>query len=171
MKLKKLDFDWRQKIILIIFWKYYFMWHTQNIIWGIFKFLKYFINTYPCFHGVKQNLLFFMSESAIYFIKWNIYKGIEVYKSKEELLNIDNSKKQLNHQLNIAILKKFAKYFFFFFTNLSQSTFSKKKSYYCPYSYWNDTRPVIKGFSLVLSNYYFVRSKIPSCASSDLKKQ
>ena len=41
-----------------------------------------------------------------------LYKGIEVYKSKEELLNIDNSKKQLNHQLNIAILKKFAKYFF-----------------------------------------------------------
>ena len=42
-----------------------------------------------------------------------LYKGIEVYKSKEELLNIDNSKKQLNHQLNIAILKKFAKYYFF----------------------------------------------------------
>ena len=56
-----------------------------------------------------------------------LYKGIEVYKSKEELLNIDNSKKQLNHQLNIAILKKFAKYFFFFLHKFISKYFFKKK--------------------------------------------
>ena len=122
---------------------------------------------------MESNKMFFFSCPSPLSTSSNeiLYKGIEVYKSKEELLNIDSSKKQLNHQLNIAILKKFAKYYFFSSQIYLKVLFQKKKSYYCPYSYGNDTRPVKKGFSLVLSNYFFVQSKISSCASSDLKKE
>ena len=49
LKLKKINLNWRQEIILIAFWKY-FTWHTQNTIWEIFKFQEYFPNMYPCFH-------------------------------------------------------------------------------------------------------------------------
>ena len=50
LKLKILNLDWRQEIIIIAFWKYYFMWHTQNIFWEIFNFPQYFVNMYPFFH-------------------------------------------------------------------------------------------------------------------------
>ena len=64
---------------------------------------------------MESNKIFFFSCPSPLSTSSNeiLYKGIEVYKSKEELLNIDNSKKQLNHQLNIVILKKIAKYYFF----------------------------------------------------------
>ena len=32
LKLKILNLDWLQEIVLIAFWNYYFTWHTQNII-------------------------------------------------------------------------------------------------------------------------------------------
>ena len=50
LKLKILNSDWPQKIVLTAFWKYYFTWHNQNIIWEIFNFLEYFVNMYPSFH-------------------------------------------------------------------------------------------------------------------------
>ena len=49
LKLKKINLNWRQEVILIAFRKY-FTWHTQNTIWEIFKFQEYFPNMYPCFH-------------------------------------------------------------------------------------------------------------------------
>ena len=54
---------------------------------------------------------FFMFESSIHFIKKNTFK--------KALRNIDNSKKSLNHQLKIVILKNsacheiFSEMFFF----------------------------------------------------------
>ena len=37
--LKILNFDWHQEIMLIVFWKHYFTWHTQKFISEYTKFL------------------------------------------------------------------------------------------------------------------------------------
>ena len=39
LRLEMFNLDWRQEIILIVFWKH-FTWHTQNVTWEIFKLLK-----------------------------------------------------------------------------------------------------------------------------------
>ena len=50
LKLKILNSDWRQEIVAIAFKKKSFTWHTQNIIWEMFKVLEYFLDISPFFH-------------------------------------------------------------------------------------------------------------------------
>ena len=71
LKLKILNLNWRQEIKNIVFWKYYFTWHTQNITWEIFKFREYFEKVYP-FH--EQFLLIQSSWTNFFlFCGWYAY--------------------------------------------------------------------------------------------------
>ena len=74
---------------------------------------------------VLKKMFFFMSGSPIHFIKYGI----------QALININNSKNQLNYQLNIATLKSFANYKIFYEMFFFSSQIYLKATFYTAQSF------------------------------------